>query len=171
MLDMQTVLGMSTNRNIVVRDLYYQGTNVDDGLLCHIFKAILWLGIEESWYKTISRICRVYAVTTTLKPKAKRISKEIFEQFLFDPCCETKDQLEKFLKLVKLEFENKVGSDGFKYPKARDYNLDKLWSCFEKFKKDLLERMTNPDEGKAYLLLSRPEIKKLCEKYFKNIGD
>lgn len=29
MLDMQVVLGMSTDREIIVRDLYYQGTNVD----------------------------------------------------------------------------------------------------------------------------------------------
>lgn len=170
MVDMQTVLGMSTDRKIVVRDLYYQGTNVDDGLICHIFKVILWFGIEESWYKTISRITRVYAVTTTLKPKAKRVSREIFEEFLFDPCCETKTQLEKFLNLVKLEFENKIGSDGFRYPKARGYDLNKLWLQFNKFREDLLERMTNPDEAKAYLLLSRPEIKSICEKYFKNIS-
>lgn len=166
---LQKIISMAMERQKVIERLMSKGENLDDGFICHMCKVILWFGKDESWYETLASDIRKLG-ELTLKPNAKKIPREMFIKYLFDIHCENKTDFQRTLLLVKAEFEDEIGSNGFKYPKAREWNIDKVWNQFLGFRNEILDRLEEKDPIKMVLSLKRNELKKLCEKYFKNIS-
>lgn len=118
---MYQLLSMSVNRNVAVERIRSKGFSLTDGFICHMCKIILWFDIEDSWYNTLSRDIRDLA-ELTLKPNNRKIPRDLFIENLFDPHCETEEEFGNTLLMVQAEFEDEIGSNGFRYPKVRTYN-------------------------------------------------
>ena len=165
---MQEILSMSVSQSLAVDRIKAQGLNLTDGFICHMCKIILWFDIEDSWYSTLGKTIRNLA-ELTLKPNSRKIPRKLFMTYLFDPHCQSKSEFERTLLIVQTEFEDEIGSNDFRYPKARSYNLDKVWKGFLGFREEILNRIEEKDPVKMIQKKKKDEIKRLCEKFFKNI--
>ena len=162
------ILAMGLPKSMVERRLESKGEFLDDGTVCHICKVILWYGLDESWYNTIARDMRYFA-TMKVKTFNGKIPEKWYKEKLFGLRCEDKEDLKNTLYGVKAEFEGERGSNGREYPKARNFNIDKVWTNFQKFRDNLIEISCSSTPENILTTLSKEVVKNLCEKYFKEV--